>query len=110
MVYSTEHGRMCPRCGQPAQQCHCKQTTEPVRSNEKIHIRRETKHRRGKTVTIIAGLALPQDKMRELSLYLKQKLGTGGTVKNDTILIQGDHAVKIKALLNEKGYTNISGP
>lgn len=109
MVYSTAHGRMCPECGQSVKECRCIKASEPVKIKEKIQIRRETRGRRGKTVTVISGLPLGTEKMRELSIILKQKLGTGGTVKNRQILIQGDHVSKIRSLLNESGYVNIAG-
>ena len=110
LVYSTTHGRMCPKCGQPEDECKCEKVHGPVQTKDKISIRRETRGRRGKTMTVIAGLPLQNDKMRELSLFLKQKLGTGGTVKDNQILIQGNHCSKIRSLLKEKGYINISGP
>jgi len=65
---------------------------------------RETAGRRGKGVTTIFDLALTEDQLKELAAALKQKCGTGGTVKNGRIEIQGDHRDRIVAELEQLGY------
>jgi translation initiation factor 1 len=70
-----------------------------------VRVRRETGGRGGKTVTAIYGVALPESGSRELAGALKRLCGTGGTVKDGTIEIQGDHRDKIVAALEQRGYT-----
>jgi predicted translation initiation factor SUI1 len=65
---------------------------------------RETKGRRGKGVTIITDLPLNEHDLTELAAKLKQRLGTGGTVKDGRIEIQGDHRDRIIAELEGLGY------
>jgi len=56
-----------------------------------VRVRREVKGRGGKTVTTITGLPPDEDKLRQLAAELKRKCGSGGTVKDGVIIIQGDH-------------------
>lgn len=69
-----------------------------------VRIHRETKGRGGKGVCIITGLSLKEDALKELARQLKQHCGTGGTVKNNIIEIQGDQREKIKQFLEKAGY------
>lgn len=69
-----------------------------------IRVGKETKGRKGKGVTIIKGMPLSLEKLKELAKELKQKCGSGGTVKNDVIEIQGDHRDKLVEELKAKGY------
>jgi translation initiation factor 1 len=70
-----------------------------------VRVRRETGGRGGKTVTAIYGIALPESGLAELAGALKRLCGTGGTVKDGTIEIQGDHRERIVAALQQRGYT-----
>jgi len=63
---------------------------------------RDRKHRGGKTVTVITGV--PGNEMAALAQQLKKLCGSGGTVKDDIIEIQGDHCDKVQAKLTELGY------
>ena len=65
---------------------------------------RETKGRRGKTVTVIYGIPGPETVLEELAGNLKKRCGTGGSVKDGAVVIQGDQADQIVAYLNEQGY------
>jgi len=56
-------------------------------------------------MTIITGIPLPQEDLKDLAKQLKQKCGTGGTIKGDIIEIQGDHRDTILAELSERGWT-----
>ncbi len=106
LVYSTETGRICPRCGMPAAQCRCKKPQERIPKAGPVRIRRETQGRRGKIVTVIQGLpALDGAGLAELARLLKQRCGAGGTVEAGTIVIQGDHRVQLQAELEKRGYT-----
>jgi predicted translation initiation factor SUI1 len=69
-----------------------------------VKVGRETAGRKGKGVTTIWDLPLDEAGMKELATLLKQKCGTGGTVKDGRIEIQGDHRDRITAELEKLGY------
>jgi translation initiation factor 1 len=69
-----------------------------------VRVRRETQGRGGKTVTSISGMGLSEDKLRELASDLKRRCGTGGSVKDWVIEIQGDHRATIVAELEKRGF------
>jgi len=69
-----------------------------------VRVGRETKGRRGKGVTIISDLPLDETGLTELAAKLKTRLGTGGTVKDGRIEIQGDHRDRILVELEGLGY------
>ena len=75
-----------------------------------VRLARETKGRGGKGVTLITGLPLADDALKELASKLKQTCGTGGTVKDGVIEIQGDQREKLSAWLQKAGYkTKLAG-
>lgn len=80
------------------------ETLSPEKQNLKIRF--ERKHRGGKEVTIIDEFIGTDDDMQALSKILKAKCGTGGSVKDGVILIQGDHRKKIAEILTAMGYKN----
>ena len=65
---------------------------------------RTSRGRRGKTVTTVTGVSLPPDELRTLAQELKRRCGTGGTLKDDVIEIQGDHRDVLVAELEERGF------
>lgn len=71
---------------------------------QKLMISYETKHRAGKAVTIIWNFAGSEDDLEKLGKQLKTYCGTGGSVKEREILIQGDHRKKIFDWLIKNGY------
>ena len=103
LVYSTDHGRMCPDCGRPVDDCRCSSTGAPV-GDGRVRVRRETKGRKGKAVTVIEGLALDAMSLAVLAKELKQRCGTGGTAKDGRIEIQGDHVDKLVDELRARGH------
>lgn len=109
LVYSTELGRICPSCGKQSAECTCqRKNTNPIPKNDgKIRVERSTKGRKGKGVTLVTGLPLENNSLKELAKKLKQKCGTGGTVKNGVIEIQGDHRDLLVESLNTLGYKAI---
>lgn len=111
LVYTTAHGSNCPDCGHTIDTCVCGTDQLQQRSSQsKIRIRRDKKGRRGKTVTVISGLPLSEKALLEIAAEFKRKCGTGGSVKNREILIQGDRCQILLQLLAEKGYdAKISG-
>lgn len=69
-----------------------------------VRIRRESKGRGGKTVTVITGIPLEAEALKELAGDLKRKCGTGGTLKEGCIEIQGDHRPLLAAELEKRGF------
>ncbi|HSH03439.1 MAG TPA: translation initiation factor Sui1 [Anaerolineae bacterium] len=106
-VYSSEHGRMCPNCRQPINNCRCqKQTNNNNTPNDGIiRVGRETKGRKGSGVTTVTGLPLNDKDLKKIAKELKKKCGSGGTIKDGVIEIQGEHRDRIVTLLEGKGYT-----
>lgn len=104
LVYSTESGRHCPDCDQPLASCICKQQAVAL-GDGIVRIRRETKGRGGKTVTTITGLSLSEPELKELVTALKRRCGTGGTLKDQVIEIQGEHVELLMAELSKRGFT-----
>ena len=103
LVYSTEHGRMCPGCGQPVDECICGEELAP-QGDGIVRVSRETKGRKGKGVTLITGVPLKSNELKALAKQLKQRCGTGGAVKDGVIEIQGDQRDLLVEELKKKGY------
>jgi translation initiation factor 1 len=95
---------LCPKCHQLKKTCTC--SAEPAAPSKATVVRvgRETKGRRGKGVTIVSDLPLDESGLEELATKLKTRLGTGGTVKDRRIEIQGDHRDRIVAELEGLCY------
>jgi len=104
LVYSTDSGRMCPGCRQPVAQCACKAGVKAPSGDGVARVSRESKGRGGKTVTVVRGLALGEAALAALGKQLRTACGSGGTVKDGTIEVQGDHAERIAALLQAQGF------
>ena len=102
-VYSTSTGRHCPKCGKPLAACTCTQKTTRPPGDGVVRIFRDSKGRKGKTVTLITGLALREDALRELLTELKRKVGTGGALKDGVLEIQGDHRDTLLEELKKRG-------
>ena len=107
LVYSTEAGgRMCPGCGEPVAQCRCKELQARVPATDGIvRVSHETKGRKGKGVTVVKGVALNAESLAALGKQLKTACGSGGTVKDGVIEIQGDHRDTVIAALAKQGHT-----
>ena len=69
-----------------------------------MRVQRETKGRGGKSVTLVRGLALDATELAALAKQLKAACGSGGTVKDGVIEVQGDHVVTLMAALQKRGY------
>ena len=104
-VYSTGQGRLCPACGNAIGNCTCRSKKPAVQGDGIVRVGRETKGRRGKTVTVINGVPLDHNRLLKLTQELKQQCGSGGTVKDSVIEIQGDHREKLAEGLKQRGYT-----
>ena len=73
-------------------------------AQQKLRIRLETKHRGGKTVTLITGFIGKDDDLQTLGKNLKNACGTGGSAKDSEIIVQGDHRDKVLQWLLKAGY------
>ena len=104
-VYSSETGRLCPGCGQAVDRCRCgnKKTSTPGKDGI-VRLNREVSGRGGKAVTVITGLPLEDKGLRDMAKKLKKRCGTGGTIKNGNIEIQGEHGELLMAELIKLGY------
>ena len=114
LVNDSERGRICPTCNAPISSCRCpkgKKRTGKVPSphvscprDGVVRIMRQTKGRKGKGVTLINGIALPPIELKALAKKLKQACGTGGTIRDGVIEIQGDHRDRLLTLLEKMGF------
>jgi translation initiation factor 1 len=74
-------------------------------SRQKLKVRLDTKHRAGKAVTLVEGFIGTVNDIEQLGKTLKNYCGTGGSVKNFEIVIQGDQRDKVLQWLLKNGYT-----
>jgi translation initiation factor 1 len=106
LVYSTESGRMCPECRRPLAECLCKTAAKARPAGDGVvRVSRETKGRGGKSVTVVKGLALDADALALLGKALRTACGSGGTVKDGVIEVQGDHCERIIEALKKHGHS-----
>ena len=103
-VYSTESGKLCTDCNEPAAKCSCRKKQMPAPGDGIVRLMRETKGRKGKGVTLITGVPLDNEGLKNLAKSLKQKCGSGGSVKEGVIEIQGDHRDMLEQELVGMGY------
>lgn len=78
--------------------------TLPV-DQQKLRVRIDTKQRAGKMVTLVEGFVGTSADLEQLGKQLKNLCGTGGSVKDGIILVQGNHTDKIIAWLQKQGYS-----
>jgi translation initiation factor 1 len=97
-VCSSEHGDLRKK----------NHTTASAKSlppqQQTIYLHRETSGRRGNAVTLVKNLVLSTDDLKTLARKLKQECGTGGTIKEGVIEIQGEQREKIADILQKLGY------
>ncbi|CAN7271579.1 translation initiation factor Sui1 [Acidovorax sp. Leaf78] len=104
LVYSTDAGRMCPGCRQPVAQCVCHQNKPLPTGDGIVRVSRETKGRGGKAVTLVKGVLVDAAALEQLGKQLKAACGSGGTVKDGVIEVQGDHVDRVMAALQKLGH------
>ena len=104
VVYSTGIGTLCPNCRRPVRECVCPKGAPGAARPSAVRVGRETKGRAGKGVTVITGLPLSPDEMQALAGELKKRCGSGGTVRDGVIEIQGDHRDTLVAALIRLGW------
>jgi translation initiation factor 1 len=106
LVYSTSTGRMCSACGRSERECVCREmarTKKPATAGQ-VRVGRETAGRKGKGVTVVTGLPLSAARLEELGSTIKRRCGSGGTVRDGVIEVQGEHRDAIVAYLQSLGY------
>lgn len=90
----------CPACGREREACRC-EAARPVRPPARQHPKFRLEKRRGKPVTVVTHLVLEEAALRDLAGRLKKRLGTGGTVAEGEIELQGDHREALPQILAE---------
>ena len=105
IVYSSDAGRVCPKCGWPIRECRCsrKSAGEPVPARVVAKLRIEKAGRGGKTVSVVYGLPQNDAFLKELCQDLKRTCGSGGAVVDGTVQLQGDLRERIRSVLLDKG-------
>ncbi len=104
LVYSTGVGTLCPNCRRAVRDCVCPKGAPGRAQAGPVRVGRETKGRAGKGVTTVSGLPLSQSELTTLAAGLKKRCGSGGTVRDGVIEIQGDHRDAIVAELSKLGW------
>ena len=91
---------ICATCGLPKELCVCE---DLGRETTQLTVDLDTR-RYGKAVTVVRGLESRPDEAEKLARELKKGLATGGSGKDGTIVLQGDHRKDVVRVLQQKGY------
>jgi translation initiation factor 1 len=101
LVYST--GKLIPRKDRPGENDANPVHQKPP-SGRNVIVRLERKKRGGKTVTVVEGLRVSEKERETLLKQLKTGLGAGGTLRETSLEIQGDHCDALMSTLTKMGY------
>src|SRR5471032_2523454 len=105
LVYSTDGGRMCPECSHVLAECVCRKVATKLQVGDgEAQVARETKGGAGKRVTLVKGLALDPLALVLVGKQLRTVCGSGGTVKDGVIEVQGDHCERVIEALKKVGH------
>ena len=104
-VYATDRAPTCPKCHRLVAACRCKRRPDARPTDGVVRVSRSTKGRRGKGVTLVAGVPLSGAALQALARELKAACGAGGAVKDGVIEVQGDHRDALVPLLARRGWT-----
>jgi translation initiation factor 1 len=96
---------MCPLCRHPLAQCACKKR-KPAPGAGAVRVSRETAGRNGRNVTVVRGVPLDEAGLAALGKELKAACGSGGTVKEGVIEVQGDHCDRVLGILGKR-FSNV---
>lgn len=108
IVYSSGKGRICPKCGWPAADCHCAsalpgpQETIPAKITATLNLENAGP---GKKVTVIHGLPGNTTFLDSLAKELKKACGAGGKAGENSVELQGDQRERLREILARKGWT-----
>jgi translation initiation factor 1 len=97
-VWSSEHGDLRKK------ESHSPPGNSLPAQQQIVYLHRESSGRGGKAVTLVKNLVLSEDDLRSLAKKLKQECGTGGTIKDNVIEMQGEQREKIADILRKLGY------
>lgn len=103
-VYSTEEGDLRKQKSHKGKKRNSQPASDIFPKDGKVRVQREKKGRGGKTVSVIYGMPGSSDELKDWATRLKQKCGSGGSQKGDTIIIQGDQVDNIVSILKEAGF------
>lgn len=92
---------VCQKCGLPKELCVCETI---AKEGQRISIKKD-KRKFGKIITVISGIDPKQINVKDIAKKLKSKFACGGTVKENTIELQGNHVAKTKEELIKLGFT-----
>ncbi len=104
IVYSTGVGSLCPNCRRAVRDCVCPKGTPGAAKPGPVRVGREVKGRAGRGVTTVSGLPLAVAEIEALATRLKKRCGSGGTVREGVIEIQGEHRDAIVDELVKLGW------
>ena len=104
IIYSTGAGSLCPNCRRPVREWVCPKGVPGAAKPAAVRVGREVKGRAGKGVTTVTGLPMSLSDIESLATRLKRRCGSGGTVRDGVIEIQGDHRDGIVAELTKLGW------
>jgi translation initiation factor 1 len=106
IVYTSGVGRICPGCRRPASQCVCRDQRgrSAGAAAGVVRVSRQTQGRAGRGVTVISGLPLGAAELAALATELKRRCGSGGTVREGVIEIQGEHRDTLVRELADRGF------
>ena len=95
--------RECPDCGRPQPQCRCAQPTDTLPPERQL-ARLRLEKRRGKPITVVAGLVLSAVDARALLREIRGLCGAGGTLRGAELEVQGDQRRALGEFLTQKGF------
>ena len=106
IVYRSDVGRICPGCQRPLAQCACKDLRgKAARPGAgAVRVSRATQGRGGRIVSVVSGLPLGDAELAALAADLKRRCGSGGTLRDGVIEIQGEHRDTLVAELVRRGF------
>ncbi len=104
IVYSTGIGTLCPNCRRAVRECVCPKGAPGAAKPTAVRVGRETKGRAGRGVTTVTGLPLAEAELADVAAKLKKRCGSGGTVRDGVIEIQGEHRDAIVDELSKLGW------
>jgi len=104
IVYTTGLGAICPGCRRRVADCVCRKPGGQPARDKVVRVSREVAGRKGKGVSVVAGLPLGPGELETLAGELKRRCGSGGTVRDGRIEIQGDHRDLLVTELARRGY------